>query len=327
MLEPRESFQTPEGSPLLQIWVSPKKLRRQQRALLNVLCISLISVFLISSGLCARVQAAPSPSAPNIFQQQKTVDDLSKQVDAQQKVLSDLNTKISQQNHAEQAEHVNQAQQNMQAQAAVVASIERQIGESKNQGNDSYLDQANQIQQSRVDRDQTIRSAQLQVQQQRQVVAGVRSQLQAQIATNVDSDTLDYFEQLNTQEVAKLNQLEDYYRSLQVEAGQAAVGEDFSQHQQQTAAQQNTQALEAQYRDEVQKYSQLQSQYQSAIALQSKADDQLSTLADQYEVQRERYLDLQEKYADASAQLRKMTPVNSKVNLPANSNVKSNPSS
>ena len=84
--------------------------------------------------------------------------------------------------------------------------------------------------------------------------------------------------------------------------------------------------IEAQYRDEVQKYSQLQSQYQSAIALQAKADDQLSTLADQYEVQRERYLDLQEKYADASAQLKKMTPVNSKVNLPANSNVKSNPS-
>jgi hypothetical protein len=303
-------FQTPEGSPLLKIWVSLK----QQRTLVNVLCISLIFL-----GLCVGAQAAPSPSAPNIFQQQKTVDDLSKQVDAQQKVLSDLNTKISQQNHAEQAEHVNQAQQNMQAQAAVVASIERQIGEAKNQGNDSYLDQADQIQQNRVDRDQTIRSAQLQVQQQRQVVANVQRQLQAQIATNVDSDTLDYYEQLNTEEVAKLNQLEDYNRSLQVEAGQAAVGEDFSQHQQQTAAQENTQALQAQYRDEVQKYSQLQNQYQSAIALQAKADDQLSTLADQYEVQREKYLDLQEKYVDASAQLKKMKPVNSKA--------KSNPSS
>jgi hypothetical protein len=319
VLELQELLQTLEGSPLLQIWANLKK----QRTSATLLCIALSSIFVISSGLSARAQAAPSPSAPNYLQQGKMVDDLSKQVDAQQKVLSDLNTKISQQNHAEQAEHVNQTQQNMQAQAAVVASIERQIGESKNQGNDSYLDQADQIQQSRVERDQIIHSAQLQVQQQRQVVANVQNQLQAQIASNIDNDTLDYYEQLNTEQVAKLNQLEDYSRSLQVEAGQAAVGEDFSQHQQQSTAQENTKALQAQYRDEVQKYSQLQSQYQSAIALQAKADDQLSTLADQYEVQREKYLDLQEKYADAQAQLKKMKPVNSL----GNSKPKSNPSS
>jgi hypothetical protein len=270
-----------EGS-LLQIWVNLKQTKQTKRTPTSVLF-----VFLFCSALCfgRGAHANPSPSAPNIFQQQNAVDDLSKQVDAQQKVLSDLNTQISQQNHAVQAEHVNQAQQNMQSQAAVVASIERQISDSKDQGDDSYLNQADEIQQSRVDRDEIMRSAQLQLQQQRQVVARVQNQLQAQVATNVDSELLDYFEQLNTEEVDKLNQLEDYNRSLQVEAGQAAVGEDFSQHQQQNAAQENTQALQGQYREEVQKYSQLQSEYQSAINLQAKADDQLSKLADQYEAQ------------------------------------------
>jgi chromosome segregation ATPase len=254
------------------------------------------------------VQAqVPAPvTSPNILQQQQFVSELGKQVDAQQKVLSDLNSKMSEQNQTEQSTHINELQQSIQAQASSMDAIQRQINDAKVTGNDNYLSQANQIQQNKVDRDQDIRSVQGQLQQQRQIVANLQNQLQAQLATNIDSDLLDYFQQATQEQRAKLSELEDLNRSLQVEAGQAAVGENFVQTQQQAQSQQSIEALQAQYQAATQRYEQLQSQYQSALNDSAKAQDQLSHLEDQYDLQREKYLELQDRYSNAQATLKGM---------------------
>jgi chromosome segregation ATPase len=290
VLELRELYPMPEESPLRQIWVNLSKVFR---------------IAILAGALCAQVQAQAPATSPNIFQQQQVVSELGKQVDAQQKVLADLNSKMSEQNQTEQSTHINEIQQGIQSQAAAMEAIQRQINDATVAGNDRYLNQADQIQRSRVDREQSIKSVQGQLQQQRQVVATLQGQLQAQQATNVDSDLLDYFQQATEEQQGKLNALEDLNRSLQVEAGQAAVGEEFVQTQQQAQAQDNVQTLQGQYQAAAQRYEQLQTQYQSALNDSSKAQDQLSHLEDQYDLQREKYLELQDKYSSAQSALKK----------------------
>jgi chromosome segregation ATPase len=301
-----------EESHLHQIWVS-----------LNQVVKSLWAFTILLGALCVPAQArdqAPTTTT-NVFQQQQVVSELGKQVDAQQKVLADLNSKMSEQNQTEQSTHINEIQQSIQSQAAAMEAIQRQISDAKVSGNDSYLNQADQIQKNRVDREQSIKSVQGQLQQQRQVVASLQAQLQAQQATNVDSDLLDYFQQATAEQQGKLSELEDLNRSLQVEAGQSAVGEEFVQTQQQAQSRDNVQALQGQYQAAAQRYEQLQSQYQSALNDSSKAQDQLSHLEDQYDLQRETYLALQEKYSNAQTALQKTKAASS---APANSNPSNN---
>ena len=180
-------------------------------------------------GASAQTQNAgvQAQTGQNVFQQQQIVNDLSKQMEAQQKVLADLNAKMSEHNLAEETGHVNDLKRSLQAQANVVANIQQQINATQVSSNDTYLGNSDQIQQSRVDRDQAIRSVQMQLEQQRQVVASLQYQLQAQIATNVESSLLDELQAETQEQAEKLNSIEDLYQSLQVQAGQALATEDL----------------------------------------------------------------------------------------------------
>jgi hypothetical protein len=273
---------------------------------------------LIPLGLClaaiiAFAKVSPLQTAVSIQNQRVKVEGISKQVDQQQKVVDGISDRMEHQGGAQpsgqaagQVASISETQNEAQTAGAAIADLQAQIAQKQREGTDQTLALEDQNVQEQVDREQTLKSVQTQLQQEQARVSELNNVVDKQEARNLETDRLDTSVQQAQQEKERLQALLALHAQLEIQARDDSAAEDLSLRQQALTEQSDLAQLQGQLQQEQRSYQSLLGEEQTAQAQGDKRRAIESDLEDRYTLEHEKLLDLEDRYSNENAKLSQM---------------------